>query len=821
MPGTSLMCVWEAARAIELSSNKPRYLRDILRELFLSIASLPEASIHATGHEFDKQHPGPEVAFDEFCNCIRYNLLDQAQPYSSLIRQIEILCWEYCVSSYNKKTITDKYGDVHIIFKLWQIFNRLAVGGSFPPVVMKSEIKWFLEKLVEGIPNVYISPVDEEKCTFREFITNLTSWTLQGANKEVFAKCVCDVHTWLVEEILHVGWLNKRTRKSGNWTNWQKRWCVLTPGNFGYYEGPSQNILKGRIAVNSRSIIQKIGGRNSFLKSRQHRIRLGNIPLVEIDLASSKESTIITWKNILEEAINAASKGSTPVNLLLAKRNTNNGSSDEIAEAELTKRRTHAKLIAQKSMAATEQFKIANRTDRVDNENDSPGNENANSNDNQIRKLSNVSIESMSSDEEFDNDFIKVQKTKLHAVFMKLDLNGDGYIDFEEFCTFTDQCGLQIDDSDNRIIFNSIDNDKNQKIDFEELNDYFMTVVMNDDSSNFAQQSLKNAFLKTNNKSTLNFREFTELATKRKQSIRMSTLLRAFDQLESDKSGDIRCDDFKRYMSINGMSSKKSTYNYSGDVNKYMKKVYEETDMKDLAVYIRKRWDAFASFKRYGKDDRLVMVGGHGMVRDVVPGKYSLIDLACFSDLPPLEPKNVVVPGIKWIPGLKSERSGRLVFPSAFSGKIPTEIATSELLRYYGCTLADANQVKISLVYRHGIQDFTYENKYLEDYVIDNDQLGGAGLEKHEFSHLDCPMDEDNGHFILSKFSDEGNFHITAFKVPQRHTLYVPPGVIHSNDYLRGTWRTMLSDEAEIDHVQLMKPNPHQTDILEKFIFRF
>ena len=33
--------------------------------------------------------------------------------------------------------------------------------------------------------------------------------------------------------------------------------------------------------------------------------------------------------------------------------------------------------------------------------------------------------------------------------------------------------------------------------------------------------------------------------------------------------------------------------------------------------------------------------------------------------------------------------------------------------------------------------------------------------------------------------------------------LYVPPNAIHSNDHLKGKWRTMLSDsdDAPIDHV--------------------
>ena len=33
-------------------------------------------------------------------------------------------------------------------------------------------------------------------------------------------------------------------------------------------------------------------------------------------------------------------------------------------------------------------------------------------------------------------------------------------------------------------------------------------------------------------------------------------------------------------------------------------------------------------------------------------------------------------------------------------------------------------------------------------------------------------------------------------QVPTWHTLYTPPNVLHTNNYLRGTWRTMLADQA-------------------------
>ena len=209
------------------------------------------------------------------------------------------------------------------------------------------------------------------------------------------------------------------------------------------------------------------------------------------------------------------------------------------------------------------------------------------------------------------------------------------------------------------------------------------------------------------------------------------------------------------------------------------------------------------------------------MVADVVPGSYNLIDLAMFNDLPPITPKHVAVKDVVWNSSSVPNRSGRVIFPPDFDGKIPVEVATNEHLAYYDATLATGNQLQVSLLYRHGIQDFTYQNDYLEEYVTSETALGGAGIEKHDFAHLDCPLEDDSGTFIIAKWHGD-ELHITGFKIPTRHTLYLPGGVIHCNDYLRGTWRTMLSDEAEIDHVQLVRQmKKGKVEEFEKFTFQF
>ncbi|WAR29327.1 hypothetical protein MAR_002895 [Mya arenaria] len=123
-----------------------------------------------------------------------------------------------------------------------------------------------------------------------------------------------------------------------------------------------------------------------------------------------------------------------------------------------------------------------------------------------------------------------------------------------------------------------------------------------------------------------------------------------------------------------------------------LKQAYDDTEAKEVASYIRERWNKFATFRRAGHTGSVVMKGGHGMVADFLPGEYSLVDLACFSDLPPLVPKCTVIKGVKWVPSSVPGKSGKAIFPKNFDGKIVTDLATNELLRYYGCSFADTQQ---------------------------------------------------------------------------------------------------------------------------------
>ena len=117
--------------------------------------------------------------------------------------------------------------------------------------------------------------------------------------------------------------------------------------------------------------------------------------------------------------------------------------------------------------------------------------------------------------------------------------------------------------------------------------------------------------------------------------------------------------------------------------------------------------------------------------------------------------------------------------------------------------------------------DFTYSENYLNNYVLVDKEKGGAGgatLERHNFCHTDTPYEAPgkSGVFVIGKFLDaaETKIELTGFVIPQGETLWVLPGVIHTNNYLQGTWNTMLNLEEDIETVKLMRES-------ESIIFTF
>ena len=328
-----------------------------------------------------------------------------------------------------------------------------------------------------------------------------------------------------------------------------------------------------------------------------------------------------------------------------------------------------------------------------------------------------------------------------------------------------------------------------------------------------------------------------EYVWERRRSVRISRVMHTFEKMDKEGNGQVTYGSFldllrkepsvSEELALTELDDEEGGEENDdcpvGQPEDLLRILYEDSATDDTSAmvdYLRRRWVRFVSFKRPGASGDIVMKGKSGIISDVLPGDYNLVDLAAFSDLPPLIPVHAHLQGVTWESSSNPDDHGRIIFPADFDGVVPVSLATTELLRYYGCSLADSDTIKVSLMYRHAIQDFTYENKYISEYVANPKKQAGAGMEKHAFSHLDMPLDNADGYFVLGKLEGD-ELHLTAFKVPTRHCLYVPGGTIHTNDYLQGTWRTMLSDEAPIDHCHIMRKSTTAQDGLEKFIFNF
>ena len=63
---------------------------------------------------------------------------------------------------------------------------------------------------------------------------------------------------------------------------------------------------------------------------------------------------------------------------------------------------------------------------------------------------------------------------------------------------------------------------------------------------------------------------------------------------------------------------------------------------------------------------------------------------------------------------------------------------------------------------------------YHNNYIMAEEEAGGAGgngIEIHGFHHMDCPLDDKSGYFILGKWNAEDELHLTGRSLLVWHLL--------------------------------------------------
>lgn len=702
MPGEQLTCVWQVTYLSDRSNKEKCPSKESLKETASKYSELK--SVNFSERMFAEFFNSVNtITFDSFKKYVEKHIREKGYPVEVLLDDIEEESWNKCYPHYKSSLSKDQ------LKKLWMISNRLTDEYSYPPVICQREGNMFVEKMFASLGQIWKRGdlfTTTNGATFQEFVTIFDETFLRD-NPAVSVQQSLDLmFNTIVLEILKCGWVYKRTRKQSNWTNWSHRWCIITPSKMIYCKeetmAPSKRHMCGQILISKHTKLQSLDKYKSLMRTLKGRFLVSNEPMIDMEISVGCAQEKKSWLSTLEEAIGCRKEKITPVQKWLKAQRM---SSVDITSSD------------QKETKA-ERNSSLDQTESDDS--DDSGTKGTDSDD---------------SGKEDENIF-NANDQKMKAMFLKMDKDGNGTIDNEEFAGFLKSIGLKLSQKEINLVFKSVDTDNNGFVSLEEFQIYFCRYVVNETCSAEYVNAMRRAFMAADRDGSgaVSFREFFEYVSDKKRSIRMTKVLNTFSKISAD-TDEINFSDFQKV--IQGGSSdlmmpiiEEELYdNNTSDVFKeQMKQVYDETETEELTTFIRERWNKFATFRRAGHTGSIVMQGGHGMVADFAPGEYSLVDLACFTDLPPLVPKHTIIKGVQWKTTSVSGQSGKVIFPTDFDGKVATDLATNELLRYYGCSFADSQQEKVCLLYRHGIQDFTYQNGYLEKYVTTSN--GGAGIEK-------------------------------------------------------------------------------------------
>ncbi|KAJ8315717.1 hypothetical protein KUTeg_007867 [Tegillarca granosa] len=749
MPGEPLVCVWEAAYALS-SDNYKRLTVSLIKEVTLSFKDLP--SVEYSERKFNRLFAcSDKVKLVNYKSYVHSVLIASDVRLLQLLPEIENRCWEICRNRYDSTNIPDDVAEM-----LWRIFNRFADENTFPVLIPAEEMQFLITCLGEKLEIDKKRMINSlgKNTTFATFLNTLNGFVSSPAHIRALRSSVSNIHEKFVKNFIKWGWMHIGTKLMSKFTFWEECWFVLTNERLSYYgksflADRSGSSFKGEVIITSETRLEPLPADDFLYKSYSGCFKLSsNQDELEISCGTDIERRF--WMELILESIETSSCANNDA---------------------ISPEKNHIKPFV-------------------------------------VEDSNNVSAINKNEKETTESkDVIEIEEEKLKVIFMKLDKDGNGILDKDEFFKFFSLVGMNsMSEEHSNQVFDSIDSDKSGNISFDEFVKYFETAIFQEGEGDSVSNRLRDAFLSADRdgSGTINVKEYIEYMWEQKRGVALSKLMKTFESIQQSGDEEISYEKFQELFKDDpNVLSKTGPSSTNENMNKMLKKLYDDSNSDELAEFLKDRWSSFSSFKRKGASGKVVMSSPDEMVADFTPGSYSLMDLACFSDVPPIEPKHTVVNGVKWISGPEPGKSGKCVFPSDFDGKILCDFGTNETLRYYGCSFANGKQEKISLLYRHGITDFLYANKYLDDYVkLTN---GGSGIEKHPFSHLDCPMEDDSGYFILGKFVSADEIHLTAFRIPKLHALYVPGNVIHSNDYLKGKWRTMLSDEANIDHVHLVK----------------
>ena len=291
-----------------------------------------------------------------------------------------------------------------------------------------------------------------------------------------------------------------------------------------------------------------------------------------------------------------------------------------------------------------------------------------------------------------------IDKEKIKAIFGKIDVDNDGWLTKDEFRGFIkDHLGIRMTELTLNKFINQIDKDRSKKIDFQEFCNFYAKLT---EGSHQLNKNGPEVQRRTSQKADI---EETQEQLQEKQ--RLERVNSVYQNLQTKLKANPNS-------SLNTLIKRNRNLRRGSIQPKIADRflnLYACQEIDELSDYIYERWKAFVNFNRQGSTGTEVMTSGNDAT-DALPGQYDLVDLVMehFGEVPHKVPKHAIIKPVKWVAAQKGQRSGQLICPSKWNRKIPVDIGTSQLLGYYGATIADEKQEKVALLQRHGTMDFTY-----------------------------------------------------------------------------------------------------------------
>lgn len=843
--GEHFTCIWSAIAFLRDEQNEDSSDKIPANNLETILSELGETY----RFNFNKLQFRTYVSGDlvDFATCKEFMLLLKGQTeYCSFVTSVREFCWkkvqdkfclEWGTALFASSTKAQK---TKALSQIWDLVN-LHMLTTYPPRLSKRDANRMIKQLLlvsgkeEEEARWKIGPEAQWKGNWTQIFQFLEK--LNAGFEEPIGELVAKLHRRGVEEVMGEGLLYVNVKQGHNMFGWTKQYAILSPSGLFFYKDVNQKTL---VSSHSFAADLKFANERNFVGFFRYlsfcwKITNAQDSSVSILLSGKDEKIREEWIIKSRKIVSCLNKNTSPYAELLKEMS----STDQEENTLLTD--TPKTTMLWQDLRST----VLQSPHLLVEEDEKAG-----------KDKKNVKFEEEEEEEEVDSQLDSIRasinqesdemRQKIHAMFVKHDADGNGFLDSQEFLLMLIEFGLRLNKEDSESLFHRIkthqfhtlskgqdDDEDHQKrlVDEQEFAnkvscDAFynflknLATVESRGSESVDDYKIKMLLMKgEGGEKDMDFKQILEYIGEKNHNMLQDRFENLFSELAQDASRESLENFFRK--NRNRQTIKQALASEPSKIEFDLLAHINEEEVAEVQDIIKDRWDKFKSFKRQNRGVTVMQAPGD-IKADLLPGEWNLMDLvmAQFSDddLKDVEPSHTLVDGVNWISPKESEAHGTLVFPPDFDEEIQVDIATNQNLAFYGCCIADKSQEKIvTLLYRHGTQDFQYSSQYLEGYV--EAAGGGAGIERHMFEHMDCPLDNDSGYFLIGKMISESQIALTAFKVLKRQVLYVPRNVIHSNDYLKGTWRTMLSDAAPIDHVYLTKKSAD--DQMDHFHFRF